>query len=69
MALVPRLRLVLARLQAARELRDLDLPGLRLHRLKGNRADVWAVRISGNWRLTFRFVDGEPAGVDLEDYH
>ena len=47
----------------------MDLPGLQLHRLTGNRRGTWAVRVSGNWRLTFRFEDGEAVYVNLEDYH
>ena len=47
----------------------MDLPGLQLHQLTGNRRGVWAVRVSGNWRLTFRFEDGEAVDVNLEDYH
>ena len=41
----------------------------RLHPLKGDRAGQWSVRVSGNWRVVFRFVDGEAVGVDLLDYH
>lgn len=67
--LVHRLRVVLARLNASREPRDMDLPGLRLHELKGSRVGTYAVRVNANWRLTFRFEDGEPTDVDLEDYH
>jgi proteic killer suppression protein len=67
--LVARLRLALGRLQAAHEARDMDLPGLHLHELKGARRGTWAVRICGNWRLTFRLEDGEATDVDLEDYH
>ena len=47
----------------------MDLPGLQLHQLADNRRGTWAVRVSGNWRLTFRFEDGEPVDVNLEDYH
>ncbi|MDR2364647.1 MAG: type II toxin-antitoxin system RelE/ParE family toxin [Zoogloeaceae bacterium] len=48
---------------------DLDFPGYRVHPLKGDRQGDYAVSVSGNWRLTFRF-DGEDAtDVDLEDYH
>ncbi len=64
-----RLRLVLGRLNAATEPQDMNLPGLHLHQLTGNRAGTWSVRVSGNWRITFRF-DGENAEVvDYEDYH
>ena len=46
-----------------------DLPGWRLHQLKGNRRGQWSGRVSGNWRIVFRFADGEAADVDLIDYH
>ena len=48
---------------------DMDLPGLRLHQLTGNRRETWSVRVSGNWWLTFRFEDGEAVEIDLEDCH
>ena len=48
---------------------EMDLPGLQLHQLTGNRRGTWAVRVSGNWRLNFRFEDGEAVDVNLEDYH
>ncbi len=48
---------------------DMNLPGFRLHPLKGNLAGNWAVSVSGNWRVTFRFVDGDAVDVDLTDYH
>lgn len=64
-----RIRLILGRLHAARSAHDMNLPGLYLHELKGKRRGTWAVRVSGNWRITFRF-DGEDAiDVDYEDYH
>ena len=44
-------------------------PGFRLHPLKGDRVDQWSVRVSGNWRVVFRFEDGEAVDVDLIDYH
>jgi len=47
----------------------MDLPGFRLHRLKGNLRGRCAVSVSGNWRLTFRFEDGHAADVDYLDYH
>ena len=47
---------------------EMDLPGLRLHQLSGNRRDNWSVRVSANWRLTFRFEHGEAVDIDLEDY-
>jgi len=64
-----RLRLILGRLSAASAPEDMDLPGLRLHQLKGPRKCTWAVWASGNWRITFRFVAGDADVVDYEDYH
>lgn len=64
-----RLRVILGRLNVAREPRDMDLPGLQLHPLKGDRRGTWAVSVSGNWRVTFRFVEQDVDRVDYEDYH
>jgi proteic killer suppression protein len=66
---LPRLERVLDRLNGAAEPRDMNLPGFAYHRLKGNRNDTYSVRISGNWRLTFRFDAGHAYDVNLEDYH
>ena len=67
--MVPRLRRILFRLQEASQPRDADAPGFRLHPLKGDRAGQWSIRVSGNWRVVFRFEDGEVVDVDLIDYH
>lgn len=64
-----KLRLILGRLNAAAEAKDMDLPGLRLHELSGNRVGIWSVTVSGNWRVTFRFEDGDAEMVNYEDYH
>jgi len=64
-----RLRLILGRLNVAREPRDLGLPGLDLHLLKGERKGTWAVSVSGNWRITFAFSGPDVVNVDYEDYH
>ena len=67
---VKRLRAILARLEAAESPADMDFPGLRLHPLKGDRAGFYAVDVSGNWRVVFRFdEDGDATDVDLIDYH
>ena len=66
-SLVPRIRRMLGNLDAAARPADLDIPGYRLHPLKGPRGGYWS--ISGNWRIVFRFDDGEPVDVDLVDYH
>ena len=64
-----RIRLILARLSAATSPQDMNLPGLLLHELAGQRKGNWAVRVSGNWRITFNFDDIDVCDVDLEDYH
>jgi len=64
-----RIRLILAQLNQARTVQDMDIPTLRLHRLKGNRKDIWAVTVQANWRITFRFIDGNAEHVNYEDYH
>lgn len=64
-----KLRLILGRLHAATEPRDMNLPGLRLHELKGDRQGTWSVRISGNWRVTFQFEGQDVTSVGYEDYH
>ena len=47
----------------------MNLPGLKLHRLKGTRKDTWSVWVNGNWRVTFSFEGKDAADVDYEDYH
>jgi proteic killer suppression protein len=64
-----RLRLILGRLNTAAELRDMDLPGLRLHELKGKDKGLQSVTVSGNWRVVFRFSGGDAHDVDYLDYH
>ena len=66
---VDRLRLILGRLNAAVDPKDMDLPGLKLHELKGRRRGYWSVGVSGNRRVTFRFVGRDADAVDYEDYH
>jgi len=64
-----RLRLELAKLDAAKSARDMDLPGWRLHRLKGGLTDHWAVGVDKNWRMTFIFQNEHAVLVDYQDYH
>jgi len=66
---VKRLRQVLSLLDTAFIAEDMNLPGLHFHKLKGDRAGQYAISISGNWRLVFRFEDGQAIDVDLIDYH
>ncbi len=66
---VPKIRRLLARLNAATAVRDLAAPGHRLHPLKGARAGEWAIDVSENWRITFRFDGQHCLDVGYEDYH
>ncbi len=66
---VKRLRLILARLNASRSPRDMNLPGLALHTLKGKLGGQCAVSVSGNWRVIFRFEGRDAVDVDYLDYH
>jgi proteic killer suppression protein len=64
-----RLARILDRLDAAHHVEDMRYPGSNLHPLEGDRAGEWAVNVSGNWRVTFRFQDGQASHVGYEDYH
>jgi proteic killer suppression protein len=64
-----RIQDVLAHLDTAQHPSDVDLPGYRLHPLKGDLHGLWSVSISGNWRIVFRCEDGDVFEVDLVDYH
>lgn len=64
-----RIRRILDRLDAAAGPKDMNLPGYRFHPLKGDRKGAYAVSVSGNWRITFRFDAGDATDVNLEDYH
>ncbi|MHB8067335.1 MAG: type II toxin-antitoxin system RelE/ParE family toxin [Desulfobaccales bacterium] len=68
-SLVKRLRYILALLETAFTVEDMNIPGLKLHQLKGDLAGYYAVSVSGNWRVIFRFEDGEATDIDLIDYH
>jgi toxin HigB-1 len=65
----PRIRLILGRLSAAQEPRDMNLPGLRLHQLTGDYSGFHSVQVSGNWRIIFRFEGQDAYDVDYLDYH
>lgn len=67
--LVERIRSILAFLDAAGRIEDLDQPTLRLHALKGDLKGFWAVTVRANWRIIFRFDDGDASDVDFVDYH
>ena len=64
-----RLRLILAQLNQARVIEDMQIPSLGLHELKGERKEIWAVTVQANWRITFKFENGDAEIVNYEDYH
>ena len=64
-----KLRMQLAALNSSKSIDDMDIPGFRLHQLKGDCSGFWAIDVSGNWRLTFRFENGDAFDLNNEDYH
>ena len=64
-----RLRMLLTGLDTAQSIEDMDIPGFRLHPLKGEERGRWSVWVNGNWRVTFEFKDGHAYVLDYEDYH
>ena len=66
---VERIELILADLDAARNIRHMRRPGYRLHQLRGKRSGQFAIDVSGNWRVVFRFEAGRFLDIDLIDYH
>jgi proteic killer suppression protein len=66
---VDKIERILARLDEAGDVSHMDLPGFRLHPLKGDLAGFWAVTVRANWRVIFRFEDGHAHDIDLVDYH
>jgi proteic killer suppression protein len=66
---VEKLRDILARLDSAGGAQDMNLPGFRLHALKGDKRGFWAVAVRANWRVTFRFAGKDVVDVDYVDYH
>lgn len=64
-----RLRMQLAAIDTATVIDDVDLPGFKLHPLKGNRDDIWSITVNGNWRVTFEFREGNAFILNYEDYH
>ncbi len=67
--LVGRIRNRLTVIDAADSIGAIDMPGYDLHPLKGDRQEMWSVSVSGNWRITFTFIDGDAEILNLEDYH
>ena len=64
-----RIERMLDRLDASKEAEDMDLPGYKFHSLKGDRKGEFAVAVTGNWRITFEFIDADAVNVNLQDYH
>jgi proteic killer suppression protein len=64
-----KLRMQLTAIDTAQEIDDINLPGFKLHPLKGNRDGLWSVTVNGNWRITFEFIDGNAYILNYEDYH
>ena len=60
---------ILDRLDAAAEIRDMNFPGSHLHELKGKDKGYWSIRVSGNWRIVFKFQNEEALEVNYVDYH
>jgi proteic killer suppression protein len=67
--LVERIKTLLAYLDGAKVIEDLDIPSLRLHPLKGDRKGFWAITVRANWRIIFRFLNGAASDLELTDYH
>jgi proteic killer suppression protein len=61
--------MLLAALDTAQSIEDMDIAGFRLHALKGPELGRWSVWVNGNWRLTFEFKDGHAFVLQYEDYH
>lgn len=66
---VPKLLRVLTALDVAQVPQDLAIPSFRTHELKGDLTGHWSIWVNGNWRVTFRFIDGDVELVDYQDYH
>lgn len=64
-----KLRMQLAALDTANVIEDIDIPGYRLHQLRGSRKKFWSIKVNGNWRITFEFKVGNVYIVNYEDYH
>ena len=60
---------ILDRLDASIKIQDMDYPGSNLHQLKGKLKELWSVKVSGNWRIIFKFINGNAYIVDYKDYH
>jgi len=64
-----KLRMQLAAIDTAQTIEDINLPGFKLHPLKGHRDGIWSITVNGNWRVTFEFINGNAFILNYEDYH
>ncbi|MBR7890096.1 type II toxin-antitoxin system RelE/ParE family toxin [Marinomonas sp. A79] len=64
-----KLRMQLTAIDTAQVIDDINLPGFKLHPLKGDRDEIWSITVNGNWRITFEFIDGNAYILNYEDYH
>lgn len=64
-----RIRRRLEVIDSATAIDDLKIPGYDLHQLKGDRRETWSIKVSGNWRITFTFINNDAYDLNLEDYH
>ncbi len=68
-SMVERIRIILSTLEAAQEIEGMNVPTFRLHQLKGDKKDYYAVTVRANWRIVFSFKGGNAFDVDFVDYH
>ncbi len=66
---INKIRIILTRLNQIELISDMDIPAFRLHRLKGDLKNHWAVKVNGNWRITFKFENNDVYVVNYQDYH
>lgn len=64
-----KLNILLTALNKANNVAEMDMPGWNLHKLQGNLAEHWSVKVNGNWRMTFKFENGNAEIVNYQDYH
>jgi proteic killer suppression protein len=67
--MIPKIEEILSIFSAAESVEEANIPGYRLHPLTGELKGFWSVRVTGNWRIVFRFEDGNALDIELVDYH
>lgn len=66
---IEKIQNILLAIDSAVKIQDLNLPSFKLHQLKGNKQDIWAITVRSNWRITFKFENENAYILDYEDYH